>query len=43
VFVNDNGLGTQFAMCGAALYKKAVAANAGHDLPTDWFTEDVHP
>lgn len=43
VFVNDNGLGTQFAMCGAALYKRAVAANAGHDLPTDWFTEDVHP
>jgi alanine dehydrogenase len=43
VFVNDNGIGTQFAMCGAALYKRAVAANAGHDLPTDWFTEDVHP
>lgn len=42
-FVNDNGIGTQFAMCGWALYKKAVAANAGRDLPTDWFTEDVHP
>jgi ornithine cyclodeaminase/alanine dehydrogenase-like protein (mu-crystallin family) len=43
VFLNANGLGAQFAMCGAALYKRAVAANAGHDLPTDWFTEDVHP
>lgn len=43
VFLNDNGLGAQFAMCGAVLYKRAVAANAGHDLPTDWFTEDVHP
>jgi alanine dehydrogenase len=43
VFLNDNGLGAQFAMCGAALYKRAVAENAGHDLPTDWFTEDVHP
>lgn len=43
VFLNANGLGTQFAMCGAALYKRAVAENAGHDLPTDWFTEDVHP
>ena len=43
VFVNDNGIGAQFAMCGAVLYKRAVAANAGQDLPTDWFTEDVHP
>jgi len=43
VFVNDNGIGTQFAMCGAALYKRAVAAGAGRELPTDWFTEDVHP
>lgn len=43
VFINDNGIGTQFAMCGSALYKRAVAAGAGQDLPTDWFTEDVHP
>jgi alanine dehydrogenase len=43
VFINFNGIGTQFAMCGAALYKKALAENAGHELPTDWFTEDVHP
>jgi len=43
IFINDNGLGTQFAMCGAALYKKAVAEKAGRELPTDWFTEDVHP
>jgi alanine dehydrogenase len=43
VFLNDNGLGAQFAMCGAALYQRAVAEDAGQDLPTDWFTEDVHP
>lgn len=43
VFLNANGLGAQFAMCGAALYKRAVAENAGRDLPTEWFTEDVHP
>lgn len=43
VFLNGNGLGTQFAMCGAALYKKAQAAGVGRTVPTDWFTEDVHP
>jgi hypothetical protein len=25
------------------VYAKAKAAGLGHDLPTDWFTEDVHP
>jgi ornithine cyclodeaminase/alanine dehydrogenase-like protein (mu-crystallin family) len=43
VFLNANGLGAQFAMCGAALYKRALAEDGGRELPTDWFTEDVHP
>ena len=42
-FLNNLGLGYQFAAAGALLYRKAKAAGAGHDLPTDWFTEDVHP
>jgi hypothetical protein len=37
VFLNDNGLGAQFAMCGAALYKRAVAKRRRGPL-TDWFT-----
>jgi ornithine cyclodeaminase/alanine dehydrogenase-like protein (mu-crystallin family) len=42
-FINNLGLGYQFAAAGALLYRKAKEAGAGHDLPTDWFTEDVHP
>jgi hypothetical protein len=43
VFVNLPGLGLQFAAVGAALYRKARAAGRGHELPTEWFTEDVVP
>jgi alanine dehydrogenase len=42
-FLNNLGMGYQFAAAGALLYRKAKASGAGHDLPTDWFTEDVHP
>jgi ornithine cyclodeaminase/alanine dehydrogenase-like protein (mu-crystallin family) len=42
-FINNIGLGYQFAAAGALLYRKAKESGAGHDLPTDWFTEDVHP
>jgi ornithine cyclodeaminase/alanine dehydrogenase-like protein (mu-crystallin family) len=42
-FLNNIGLGYQFAACGAVVYRKAMAAKMGHELPTDWFTEDVHP
>jgi hypothetical protein len=37
------GLGYQFAAAGALVYRKARESGAGHHLPTDWFTEDVHP
>jgi ornithine cyclodeaminase/alanine dehydrogenase-like protein (mu-crystallin family) len=43
VFVNLPGLGLQFAAVGAALYRKARVAGRGHELPTEWFTEDVVP
>ena len=42
-FLNNIGLGYQFAAAGSLLYRKAKENGAGHDLPTDWFTEDVHP
>ena len=42
-FLNNLGLGYQFAAAGALLYCKAKDSGLGHDLPTDWFTEDVHP
>jgi ornithine cyclodeaminase/alanine dehydrogenase-like protein (mu-crystallin family) len=42
-FLNNLGLGYQFAAAGSLVYRKAKESGAGHDLPTDWFTEDVHP
>ena len=42
-FLNNLGLGYQFAAAGSVVYRKAREAGAGRDLPTDWFTEDVHP
>jgi alanine dehydrogenase len=42
-FVNNVGLGLQFAAAGALVLDKARASGAGHDLPDDWFSEDVHP
>jgi ornithine cyclodeaminase/alanine dehydrogenase-like protein (mu-crystallin family) len=38
-FINNQGMGFQFAATGAVLYQKAKQAGAGHNLPTDWFTE----
>jgi alanine dehydrogenase len=42
-FLNNIGLGYQFAAVGALVYKKAREKGLGRELPTDWFTEDVHP
>ena len=42
-FLNNIGLGYQFAAVGAAVIQKAKGSGLGHELPTDWFTEDVHP
>ncbi len=42
-FLNNIGMGFQFAAAGALLYRKAKAAGAGRELPTEWFTQDVHP
>jgi ornithine cyclodeaminase/alanine dehydrogenase-like protein (mu-crystallin family) len=42
-FINNIGLGYQFAAVGALVYRKAKESGLGHEVPTDWFTEDVHP
>ncbi len=36
-------LGYQFAVAGSVINKRAKEQGAGHELPTDWFTETVHP
>jgi ornithine cyclodeaminase/alanine dehydrogenase-like protein (mu-crystallin family) len=38
-FINNIGIGYQFAAAGAVVYRKAKETGLGHDLPTDWFTE----
>ena len=42
-FLNNLGLGYQFAAAGSVIYRRAKERNIGHELPTDWFTETVHP
>jgi ornithine cyclodeaminase/alanine dehydrogenase-like protein (mu-crystallin family) len=42
-FVNNLGLGFQFAAAGAIVVANARKRGVGRELPTDWFTQDVHP
>ena len=42
-FLNNLGLGYQFAAAGYLVHKRAKEAGIGNELPTDWFTETVHP
>jgi ornithine cyclodeaminase/alanine dehydrogenase-like protein (mu-crystallin family) len=42
-FINNIGLGIQFAAVGAAIYSEAKAKGIGKEIPTDWFLESVHP
>ena len=42
-FMNNLGLGYQFAAAGSVVYKKAKEQGVGHELPTDWFTEVERP
>lgn len=42
-FLNNMGLGYQFAAAGSVIHQRAVELGRGHNLPTDWFTETVHP
>jgi alanine dehydrogenase len=42
-FINNIGLGIQFAAVGHAVYSEARAKGFGREIPTDWFLETVHP
>ena len=42
-FINNIGLGIQFAAVGHAVYLQAKAKGLGKEIPTDWFLESVHP
>ncbi len=42
-FLNNIGIGLQFAAVGAAVLQQARAKGAGREIPTDWFLESVHP
>jgi alanine dehydrogenase len=42
-FINNIGLGIQFAALGSAIYAAARAQGLGREIPTEWFLEGVHP
>jgi hypothetical protein len=42
-FINNIGLGIQFAAVGSAIYAKARTLGLGREIPTEWFLESVHP
>ena len=42
-FCNNVGLGLQFAAVGSEVLARAREARVGHEIPTDWFLESVHP
>jgi alanine dehydrogenase len=42
-FVNNVGQGLQFTAVAKRVYDEAKAKGVGRELPTDWFTQDVHP
>jgi len=42
-FVNTMGMGLPFAALGSLAYEQAKLHGKGHEIPTDWFLESVHP
>lgn len=42
-FVNNLGMGAQFAAVGKKVFDAAKAKGYGREVPSDWFTQDVHP
>ena len=42
-FLNNLGIGLQFAAVGAVVFNEAKARGVGREIPTDWFLESVHP
>jgi alanine dehydrogenase len=42
-FINNVGIGLQFAALGALILEKAKGLGLGTELPAEWFSETVHP
>jgi alanine dehydrogenase len=42
-FINNIGMGLQFAALGAGAYQQARAKGIGREIPTEWFLQSVHP
>ena len=42
-FVNNVGQGLQFTAVAHKVFQEAVAQGIGRELPTEWFTQNVHP
>jgi len=42
-FINNVGIGLQFAALGALILDKAKETGLGQSLPAEWFSETVHP
>jgi len=43
LFMNNFGVGLQFAALGAAAYQGARDQSLGHELPDEWFLEAIQP
>ena len=42
-FLNNVGTGIQFAAIGYCAYRAAKEKGLGHEIPTDWFLQDIKP
>ena len=42
-FLNNIGIGLQFAAVGSAVYRQAKTKGIGREIPKDWSLESVHP
>lgn len=40
-YKNSTGMGIQMAAAGALIYRKAVEAGVGQEIPTEWFGSDL--
>jgi ornithine cyclodeaminase/alanine dehydrogenase-like protein (mu-crystallin family) len=43
LFLNNVGTGVQFAAMGYCAYKGAKTKGLGHEIPTEWFLQDIKP
>jgi alanine dehydrogenase len=42
-FLNNIGTGIQFAAIGYCAYKAAKEKGLGHEIPSEWFIQDIKP